>query len=157
VFSRELDSLYVLGFVEFADAAYQRFDEMAQLVMIDVNARETGVRKDELTALNIKPAPTGRPARRSWPTSTARRHANYVERTKRTWAYHADFPRPVRLARRRPPHVREAWRVAADRGAMPAEESRRAGGIPQSKEPDPCLTARRWRSSPARPAGSAAR
>ncbi len=38
VFSREHDSLYVLGFIEFADAAYRRFDEMVQLVVMDIRA-----------------------------------------------------------------------------------------------------------------------
>ena len=51
VFSRELDSLYVLGFVEFAGAAYTRFDEMAQLVVVDIRARETGRFRDDLVAL----------------------------------------------------------------------------------------------------------
>jgi amino acid transporter len=51
VFSRELDSLYVLGFVEFAGAAYTRFDEMAQMVVVDIRARETGRFRDDLLAL----------------------------------------------------------------------------------------------------------
>ncbi|WP_460060596.1 amino acid permease [Streptomyces sp. YKOK-I1] len=78
VFARELDSLYVLGFVEFADAAYKRFDEMAQLIMIDINARETGVRKDELTLLKR----TDTPDLRGGVTYVdSPRHTNYVERT----------------------------------------------------------------------------
>jgi amino acid transporter len=51
VFSRELDSFYVLGFVEFAGAAYTRFDEMAQMIVIDIRARETGRHRDELREL----------------------------------------------------------------------------------------------------------
>lgn len=87
VFSRELDSLYVLGFVEFADAAYKRFDEMAQLIMIDINARETGVRKAELTGLKR----TDRPDLRGGVQYVdSPRHANYVERST-YMAYLAQF------------------------------------------------------------------
>lgn len=87
VFHRELDSLYVLGFAEFADAAYKRFDEMAQLVVIDVNARETGVRKDELTQLKR----TDRPDLRGGVQYVdSPRHANYVERST-YMAYLAQF------------------------------------------------------------------
>jgi Flavin-binding monooxygenase-like len=87
VFSRELDSLYVLGFVEFADAAYRRFDEMAQLVMIDINARETGIRKDEITELKRTDTPDLRGRVRYVDSA---RHANYVERTT-YMAYLAQF------------------------------------------------------------------
>jgi hypothetical protein len=51
VFSREHDSLYVLGLIEFAGAAYTRFDEMAQLAIIDIRARETGVHREAIVAL----------------------------------------------------------------------------------------------------------
>lgn len=51
MFSREHESLYVLGFIEFADAAYQRFDEMAQLIVMDVRAHETGEGKADLDQL----------------------------------------------------------------------------------------------------------
>ena len=78
VFSRELDSLYVLGFVEFADAAYKRFDEMAQLVMIDLHARETGERKAELEELKKNDVPD---LRGGMQYVDSPRHANYVERT----------------------------------------------------------------------------
>lgn len=78
IFSRELDSLYVLGFVEFSDAAYQRFDDMAQLVMIDINARETGVRKQELTDLKRTDTPD---LRGGVHYVDSARHTNYVERT----------------------------------------------------------------------------
>jgi amino acid transporter len=42
VFSREHDGLAVIGFVEFADAAYERFEEMAQMIVLDITARELG-------------------------------------------------------------------------------------------------------------------
>ena len=51
LFSRELDSLYVVGFAEFAGAAYTRFDEMAQMIVIDIRARETGTHREELRRL----------------------------------------------------------------------------------------------------------
>ncbi|MFM2278010.1 MAG: hypothetical protein RLZZ444_241 [Pseudomonadota bacterium] len=43
VIHRERRGLYVLGFTEFADAAYRRFDEMAQLILADIHATETGI------------------------------------------------------------------------------------------------------------------
>ncbi|WAL69411.1 amino acid permease [Amycolatopsis cynarae] len=78
IFSRELDSLYVLGFVEFADAAYKRFEEMAQLILIDINARETGVRKAELTQLKRTDTPD---LRGGVKYVDSPRHTNYVERS----------------------------------------------------------------------------
>jgi cation diffusion facilitator CzcD-associated flavoprotein CzcO len=36
IFNRTVGTLYVLGFIEFADAAYKRFEEMAQLVAMDL-------------------------------------------------------------------------------------------------------------------------
>jgi hypothetical protein len=78
VCARELDSLYVLGFVEFADAAYQRFDEMAQLILMDIHARETGRHKAELTELKRTDHPD---LRGGIQYVDSPRHANYVERT----------------------------------------------------------------------------
>jgi amino acid transporter len=76
VFSRQHDSLYVLGFIEFADAAYKRFDEMAQLVVMDIRARETGVHRTEIRALKA----TDRPDLRGGiEYIDSPRHANYVE------------------------------------------------------------------------------
>jgi hypothetical protein len=57
VLHRSLVGLYVLGFVEFADAAYQRFDEMAQLVVIDAYAHRTGRGLDELRQLRASDEP----------------------------------------------------------------------------------------------------
>jgi hypothetical protein len=76
VFSREVDSLYVLGFIEFADAAYKRFDEMAQLVMIDIRARETGRHRDALMELKKADHPD---LRGGIAYIDSPRHANYVE------------------------------------------------------------------------------
>jgi len=38
VVHRNLRGLYVLGFTEFSDAAYRRFDEMAQIIVADIHA-----------------------------------------------------------------------------------------------------------------------
>ena len=57
LFSREHDSLYVVGFAEFAGAAYTRFDEMAQVIIIDIRARETGRFHDDLRALKASDFP----------------------------------------------------------------------------------------------------
>ena len=67
VFNRAVDSLYVLGFIEFADAAYHRFDEMAQLIAIDLTA--TGAAKQRFAELK---ATTTRTCAAGWSTWTAR-------------------------------------------------------------------------------------
>jgi hypothetical protein len=73
-FHRTIDSLYVLGFVEFADAAYQRFDEMAGLVVGDLLA--TGADKEELRKLKAEHRPD---LRGPMTYIDSPRHANYVE------------------------------------------------------------------------------
>jgi hypothetical protein len=57
LFSREHDSLYVVGFAEFAGAAYARFDEMAQMVVLDIRARETGRFRREMRDLKTSDFP----------------------------------------------------------------------------------------------------
>jgi len=74
MFSREVDSLYVLGFIEFADAAYHRFDEMAQLIAFDIAA--TGETRRRLTELKRTDQPDVRGGMHYIDTP---RHANYVE------------------------------------------------------------------------------
>jgi amino acid transporter len=71
-----LDGLYVLGFVEFADAAYQRFDEMAQLVVIDAHAHKTGQGLDELRELRAHDHPDLRGGHHYVDSA---RHAAYVD------------------------------------------------------------------------------
>ena len=51
MFPRTIDSLYVLGFVEFAGAAYSRFDEMAQVIAMAIRSRQTGEQYEELLQL----------------------------------------------------------------------------------------------------------
>jgi hypothetical protein len=75
IFSREHDTLYILGCVELADAAYKRFDEMAQLVVLDIRARETGVGKDELNRLKREDTPD---LRGGMKYIDSPRHSHYV-------------------------------------------------------------------------------
>lgn len=42
LFSREYDSLYFIGFAEFADAAYKRFEDMAHMIVMDIRLHATG-------------------------------------------------------------------------------------------------------------------
>jgi hypothetical protein len=74
VFNRAVDSLYVLGFIEFADAAYHRFDEMAQLIAIDLTA--TGAAKQRFAELKAGHHPD---LRGGMEYLDSPRHANYVE------------------------------------------------------------------------------
>ena len=76
VFSREHDSLAVLGFIEFADAAYRRFDEMAQLIVMDIRARETGEHREAIQALKASDTPD---VRGGVHYVDSPRHTNYVE------------------------------------------------------------------------------
>ncbi|MBU6243769.1 MAG: amino acid permease [Actinomycetales bacterium] len=76
IYSREHDSLYVLGFVEFAGAAYQRFDEMAQVIAMDIRARETGEHRQELRRLKREDHPDLTGGMRYVDSD---RHAGYVE------------------------------------------------------------------------------
>lgn len=75
VFSREHDSLYALGFIELAGAAYTHFDEMAQMVVIDIRARETGVHRAEIRALKETDQPD---LRGGIAYIDSPRHASYV-------------------------------------------------------------------------------
>lgn len=74
MFNREVDNLYVLGFIEFADAAYHRFDEMAQLIAFDIAA--TGETKQGFTALKRSHDPD---LRGGMTYIDSPRHVNYVE------------------------------------------------------------------------------
>jgi len=43
LFARAYPTLYFMGFAEFADAAYKRFEDMANLIVMDIHQRETGI------------------------------------------------------------------------------------------------------------------
>jgi len=72
---RKIEGLYVLGFIEFADAGYRRFDDMAQIIIADIHARETGIKKDRLAGLRETDFPDLRGGK-TYVDSP--RHANYV-------------------------------------------------------------------------------
>ncbi|MGW0039204.1 flavin-containing monooxygenase [Gordonia sp. NPDC003376] len=74
VFNRTVDNLYVLGFIEFADAAYHRFEEMAQLIAIDLTVG--GADKEKLAELKRTDDPD---LRGGMQYVDSPRHANYVE------------------------------------------------------------------------------
>jgi amino acid transporter len=76
MFHRTLAGLSVLGFVEFASAAYQRFDEMAQMLVMDANIRETGEGLGEWTRMKAEDRPN---LRGTMNYVNSPRHANYVE------------------------------------------------------------------------------
>jgi hypothetical protein len=76
IFHRELMGLSVVGFVEFASAGYQRFDEMAQMVAMDAYIQQSGVRLAEWTALKTDDRPN---LRGTVNYIDSPRHANYVE------------------------------------------------------------------------------
>jgi hypothetical protein len=76
VFNRKVDNLYALGFIELADAAYQRFDEMAQLILIDIHARATGEKRDRIQELKQSDQPN---LRGNMTYIDSPRHTNYVE------------------------------------------------------------------------------
>jgi cation diffusion facilitator CzcD-associated flavoprotein CzcO/amino acid transporter len=67
--------LYVLGFAEFADAAYRRFDEMAQVIVADIHATETGIARDWLDERRANHFPDLRGGKTYIDSP---RHANYV-------------------------------------------------------------------------------
>ena len=91
LFHRTLAGLSVLGFVEFASAAYQRFDEMAQTIVMDAHIRETGVGLEDWTRMKAEDRPN---LRGGMAYVNSPRHANYVEvgTYRRTLAeIHAQF------------------------------------------------------------------
>jgi cation diffusion facilitator CzcD-associated flavoprotein CzcO/amino acid transporter len=76
IIHRELSGLYVLGFAEFADSAYRRFDEMAQLIVADIHARTTGEQRDWLDTQRQTDFPDLRGGKTYLDSP---RHANYVD------------------------------------------------------------------------------
>lgn len=74
IFHRRLPTLSVVGFIEFADAAYERFEEMAQLVAMDLSL--TGNDLETFTDMKRNHYPDLRGGAEYIDTP---RHANYVE------------------------------------------------------------------------------
>ncbi len=73
---RKLSSLYVMGFIEFADAAYRRFDDMAQVIVADIHARETGINRELMLRLRHEDQTDLRGGKHYLDSP---RHANYVD------------------------------------------------------------------------------
>jgi hypothetical protein len=67
----------VLGFAEFADGAYRRFEEMAQMIVADIHARESGVQRDLLDRLRESHFPDLRGGKAYIDSP---RHAAYVDK-----------------------------------------------------------------------------
>lgn len=76
IFSRKHKNLYFIGYAEFADAAYRRFDEMAQMVVIDIRARTTGLHYQELLELRRSDNPDLAGGHKYIESP---RHTNYIE------------------------------------------------------------------------------
>lgn len=74
IFNRTVDSLYVVGFIEFADAAYERFEEMAQLIAMDLTLE--GAEKQQFAEMKRTHRPD---LRGGMEYVDSPRHANYVE------------------------------------------------------------------------------
>jgi amino acid transporter len=78
IFHRRLKGLAVVGYIEFASAGYQRFDEMAQMAAMDAVLRQSGADHGEWARMKAQDQPDLRGA------STyvdSPRHANYVDVT----------------------------------------------------------------------------
>jgi hypothetical protein len=78
IFHRSLKGLAVVGYVEFASAGYQRFDEVAQMVAMDAVIEQSGAGREAWRRMKAGDRPDLRGA------STyidSPRHANYVDVT----------------------------------------------------------------------------
>lgn len=78
LFAREQQSLYFIGFAEFADAAYKRFEDMAQMILMDIRMRETG---ENLQAWNELKASDEPDLSGGHDYVQSNRHTNYIDVT----------------------------------------------------------------------------
>lgn len=76
VFHRKLEGLAVIGFIEFASAAYQRFDEMVQLAVMDAHLRQEGTNYEDWLRLKANHCPN---LRGEMAYIDSARHASYVD------------------------------------------------------------------------------
>ena len=76
MFARSCPNLAALGFIEFASAAYDNFDKMAELIVADATAPEGSTVAQTFRDLKSNHNPDLRGGRRYIDTD---RHANYVE------------------------------------------------------------------------------
>jgi len=75
ILHRRLRGLSVIGFVEFASAGYQRFDEMAQMAALDAYIEQSGISRDEWRRMKAEGRPDLRGASRYIESP---RHTAYV-------------------------------------------------------------------------------
>ena len=78
IFHRTLRGLAVVGFVEFASAGYQRFDEMAQMAAMDAHIEQSGEGREAWRRMKAEDRPN---LRGSMTYIDSPRHANYVDVT----------------------------------------------------------------------------
>ncbi|HEX2594371.1 MAG TPA: amino acid permease [Rhizomicrobium sp.] len=76
IFHRTLQGLSAVGYVEFASAGYQRFDEMAQMAAMDAYVRASGLGTEEWARMKAEDHPNLR-GKMNYIDSP--RHANYVD------------------------------------------------------------------------------
>lgn len=76
IFHRRLKGLSVVGYIEFASAGYQRFDEMAQMAAMDAVIEQSGIDLDRWQQMKAEDQPNLR-GESTYVDSP--RHANYVE------------------------------------------------------------------------------
>lgn len=76
MFSKKHDNLAVLGFVEFASAAYESFDAMAALIVADATAHATSKTRTTFNAMKQKHNPNLQGSHRY---IKSERHTNYVD------------------------------------------------------------------------------
>lgn len=76
LFSRQQHNLAVLGFVEFASAAYSNFDEMSRLIVADALAEPDSAVANTFRELKISHRPNLQGKQRY---VISRRHSNYVD------------------------------------------------------------------------------
>ncbi|WP_422005081.1 flavin-containing monooxygenase [Pyruvatibacter mobilis] len=96
IFHRNLRGLSAVGFVEFASAGYQRFDEIAQMIAMDAFIEQTGDRRDEWRRMKAEDRPN---MRGTMSYIDSPRHTNYVDvQTYRDILYDTysrfDWPQP---------------------------------------------------------------
>lgn len=125
IFHRRYEGLTALGFIEFASAAYQRFDEMAQMIAMDAHIRASGNGLEEWTRMKTDDRPNLR-GRMNYVDSP--RHANYVD---------------VDVYRRKLAAIREefGWPDPTHETYEHLRQGNRAAFTSRSRAPSPALVA----------------
>ncbi len=127
VLHRRLRGLSVIGFVEFASAGYQRFDEMAQIAAMDAYIEQSGEGRAEWRRMKAEDRPD---LRGTSHYIDSPRHASYVNVAvyRRVLAeIRENSAGPIRMTRstnRSGPRHHEAARPSDQRGAVPGNMRR---------------------------------